>query len=207
MNNFSQNNNGSPKVEEPDLSGTYTAGDYLQWTFEGLVELIRGRIYKMSPAPTSWHQLILGKLYVILEKTMQKYPCTALLSPFDVYLVKPGQDHKETRNVVQPDLCIICDKEKIRDFGCVGSPDLMVEILSPSTASKDLKQKYDLYEEYGVKEYWVVYPGEKVIQIYTLENGSYKALKPITVSDKAQSALFPAMSFAAEEIFKGLEEE
>src|SRR5207237_8490272 len=99
--------------------------------------------------------------------------------PFDVYLVKPEQDYKKTRNVVQPDLCIICDKEKIKKFGCVGSPDLLVEILSPSTASKDLKQKYELYEEYGVKEYWVVYPSEKVIQIYTLEDGNYRALKPI----------------------------
>jgi Uma2 family endonuclease len=89
----------------------------------------------------------------------------------------------------------------------VGSPDLLVEILSPSTASKDLKQKYELYEEYGVKEYWVVYPAEKVINIYILENNKYKALKPITVKDKVQSLLFPELSFGTEEIFKGIEEE
>jgi Uma2 family endonuclease len=193
------------KVEEPDLSGTYTAKDYLSWTFEGFVELIRGKIYKMSPAPTSWHQLILGELHVVFKNAMHGNPCTVFLSPFDVYLVKPGQDYKETRNIVQPDLCIICDKEKIKKFGCVGSPELLVEILSPSTASKDLKQKYELYEEYGVKEYWVVYPSEKVIQIYTLENGSYRALKPITVHEKVQSLIFPELSFDAEGIFRGIE--
>jgi Uma2 family endonuclease len=206
MKDIRENGNGSPIAEEPDLSGTYTARDYLNWTFEGLVELIHGKIYKMSPAPTSWHQLILGELLVIFKNILRSHPCTVFVAPFDVYLVKPGQDYKETRNIVQPDLCIICDKEKIRKFGSVGTPDLLVEILSPSTASKDLKQKYELYEEYGVKEYWVVYPGEKVINIYTLENDKYKALKPITVKDKAQSLLFPELSFETEEIFKGIEE-
>jgi Uma2 family endonuclease len=206
MKDLRENGNGSTTAEEPDLSGTYTAKDYLGWTFEGLVELIRGKIYKMSPAPTSWHQLILGELHVIFKNTMRGHPCTVFLSPFDVYLVKPDQHYKETRNVVQPDLCIICDKEKIKKFGCVGTPDLLVEILSPSTASKDLKQKYELYEEYGVKEYWVVYPAEKVITIYTLENGRYKALRPITIKDKAQSLLFPELSFETEGIFKGVEE-
>lgn len=206
MKNISENGNGSAKAEEPDLSGTYTAKDYLEWTFEGLVELIRGKIYKMSPAPTSWHQLILGELYTIYRSKMQNNPCTVFLSPFDVYLVKPGQDYKETRNVVQPDLCIICDREKIKRFGCVGSPDLLVEILSPSTAAKDLKQKYELYEEYGVKEYWVVYPGEKVINLYTLENGRYRALRSVAGKEKVQSLLFPDLSLEAWEVFKDIGE-
>src|SRR5687768_7565222 len=144
MEDLQNNGNGSFKAEEPDLSGSYTAKDYMKWTFEGLVELIRGKIYKMSPAPTSRHQRILIKLLVTFEKLVQNGPCTLFIAPFDVYLVKPGQHYKETRNVIQPDICIICEKEKIREFGCVGSPDLLVEILSPSTASKDLKQKYEL---------------------------------------------------------------
>jgi Uma2 family endonuclease len=206
MENVHNNGNGSFKVEEPDLAGTYTAKDYLQWTFEGLVELIRGKIYKMSPAPSSKHQRILVGLTVAFEKFLKKGPCTLFVAPFDVYLVKHGQDYKETHNVVQPDLCIICDKEKIKEFGCVGSPDLLVEILSPSTASKDLKQKYELYEEYGVKEYWVVYPFEKVIQIYILENNKYKALKPITMNNEARSVLFPGLSFEVAEVFKEIGE-
>jgi hypothetical protein len=86
MKDIRETDNGSHIAEEPDLSGTYTAKDYLEWTFEGLVELIRGKIYKMSPAPTSWHQLILGELYVQFKNTMRGHPFTVFLSPFDVYL-------------------------------------------------------------------------------------------------------------------------
>ena len=158
------------KAEEPDLAGYYSASDYLSWTFEGLVEIIRGKIHKMSPAPSSNHQRLVGRLHTELVSQLEGKGCEVWLSPFDVYLLKPGQYYKETHNVVEPDLCIICDPSKIKSFGCVGSPDFIIEILSPSTAKKDTGEKLQLYEEYGVKEYWIIDPAKKQVHIYTLDN-------------------------------------
>lgn len=107
-------------------------------------------------------------------------PCQLYAAPFDVRLPKPGKFmDNEVINVVQPDLCIICDPNKLDDKGCLGAPDLIIEILSPSTSNKDLTHKYDLYQESGVKEYWVVFPGEHVVMVHLLqESGTYAP--PIT---------------------------
>src|ERR1051326_1322062 len=140
-------------VSEPDPSRYYTAREYQQWTYEGLYELIHGKAYKMGPpSPNTNHQSSVISLGSSFFHHFKNEKCTVFVSPFDVYLVKPGEDYKQCRNILEPDVCIICDPDKIKDFGCVGAPDLVVEILSPSTAKRDLKLKYELYEEYGVKE-------------------------------------------------------
>ena len=105
------------KAEEPDLSGTYTAKDYLTWQLDELVELIRGKIYKMSPSPTSNHQRISLRLGGAFLNFFENKKCEVFVAPFDVYLVKPGQDYKEAKNIVEPDLCVICDTSKIKKFG------------------------------------------------------------------------------------------
>ncbi|MEX2589780.1 MAG: Uma2 family endonuclease, partial [Chitinophagales bacterium] len=109
-------------VNEPDLSGTYTAADYLQWKMEEFAELIRGKIFKMSPAPTINHQRIAKKFLMNLEVFFTNTPCELFFAPVDVYLVKPGQHYKKTKNIVEPDLCVVCDESKLKDFGCVGAP-------------------------------------------------------------------------------------
>ena len=134
-------------LEEPDLSGRYSAADYLQWKMEELVELIRGKIFKMSPAPSVNHQRISRNLGSVFHPCFQNHRCEYFPAPFDVYLVKEGQHYKETQNIVQPDLCVVCDPEKLMDIGCIGAPDLVVEILSPSTAKKDQVDKKALYAE------------------------------------------------------------
>ncbi len=155
-------------VHEPDMNGTYTAKDYLQWQFEGMVELIKGKIFKMSPAPTSWHQSISMFLTGTLWQHLNDKSCKLFAAPFDVYLTHTPKNYKTTNNIVQPDLCVICDISKIKEFGCVGAPDFIIEILSKSTRKKDLTHKKDLYEEFGVQEYWIVSPQEELIIVNLL---------------------------------------
>ena len=193
--------NTSNKVEEPDLSGEYTAADYLKWTFEGLVELIHGKIFKMAPSPTSSHQATAVSLSSTIYQFFEDKSCVVFAAPYDVYLVKPGEDYKKARNILEPDVCVICDLSKIHEFGCVGAPDLVVEIISPSSAKKDLKLKYKLYEEYGVKEYWVLHPVDKVLTIHVLKNGKYEARPPLTEDDIAVSPLFPQLQIELKKIF------
>ncbi len=198
-------NNDPPKAEEPDLAGTYSARDYFSWTFEGLVELIKGKIHKMTPAPATDHQRLVGRLYSCLTAPLAGRQCEVWLSPFDVYLVKPGEDYRETRNIVEPDLCIVCDPDKIRKFGCVGSPDFIIEILSPSTAAKDAGAKLQLYEEYGVKEYWMVSYTEKLVFVNILnDQGNYVPEKPKTASSIISPRDFPEVKIDLKTLFKNL---
>ncbi len=127
-------------VQEPAISydQIFTYADYLKFDFEYMVELIRGRIFKMTPAPNSWHQEILGDLHVEFRKCFDGHPCKVYFAPFDVVLPVANQKRESATTVVQPDLCIICDVSKIDKAGCTGAPDLIVEIISPHTSKKDI---------------------------------------------------------------------
>lgn len=154
---------------EPDLSGSYTAKDYLSWNYEGLGELIRGRIFKMAAAPLPPHQIISRHLLrEFYDAFSEKSPCQVFDAPPDLFLIKPGEDYRETRNVVQPDIFVICDPAKITAKAILGPADLIVEILSPSNSKHDLKDKLELYEEYGVPEYWIVDPQNKSVVLYLI---------------------------------------
>ncbi len=162
----------SMKLEEPDLAGTYSYADYLKWTFEGMVELINGKIFKMSPAPSSSHQSISVNLTVEIGGFLKHKKCKVFIAPFDVRLSKFKVD-KLIDTVVQPDLCIICDPAKIDEKGCNGAPDMIVEILSPSTAQRDLDLKFKLYEENAVKEYWIVQPNDQTVSVFDLIDSKF----------------------------------
>ncbi|HCL57856.1 MAG TPA: Uma2 family endonuclease [Spirochaetia bacterium] len=152
----------------------YTYADYLSWNEEKRLELIEGTVYDMSPAPSRIHQTILGELFFQMKGVLKNKACSIFPAPFDVRLGKRNtQRDEEIETVVQPDISIVCDSSKLDDRGCAGAPDLIVEITSPSTAIKDMREKYRIYEKYGVREYWVVYPSEKIIMVFLLENGSY----------------------------------
>lgn len=139
-----------PKIKDfsqLDLNKTYTYADYLTWRFQERVELIKGWIYKMSPAPRRLHQEVEGNLYLELGNFFRKKSCKVYQSPFDVRLIKNlGQSDKEITTVVQPDICVVCDSQKLDDRGCIGAPDLIVEVLSPSTIKKDNYEKFNLYQ-------------------------------------------------------------
>lgn len=190
----------NPEVQEPDLSGTYTARDYISWKTDELMELIRGKIFKMSPGPLRKHQKVSAKLYLLLASFFTE-PCELYYAPLDVYLIHPGENWKETENILQPDLCVICDPAKLHDRGCIGAPDLVVEILSPGTAAKDLGAKRDLYEEYGIKEMWIIHPSEETITIHVLENGKYHILPMVAKGQSIQSPTFPGLNVDLDKVF------
>lgn len=188
------------------MAGSYTAADYLSWKFDGLVELIRGKIFKMSPAPGSNHQRVSSNLLRAFFRFFDHQPCEVFHAPYDVYLIHPGEDFRKTSNIVQPDVCVICDKSKIRREGCTGSPDLIVEILSPSNTRKDVEYKFALYEEYGVREYWIIHPAEGTVIVNVLQNGQYTTLRPLARGQVLQSALFPALRINLEDLFNSVQD-
>ncbi len=108
----------------------------------------------------------------------------------------------EILTVVQPDLCVICDRTKIDDKGCLGAPDLVVEILSPGNSKKEMNLKFSLYEESGIPEYWVVDSSEKFILIYSLENGEYISRKPVADGEILQSIKFPDLKFSTQDLYE-----
>ena len=138
------------------------------------MELIEGQAWAMSPAPMRQHQKLSHSLTLLFGNFLKGKPCEAYEAPFDVLLPAGDEPDDEVDTVVQPDLVVICDKSKLTVAGARGAPDLVVEILSPSTQKKDLNEKFRLYERQGVREYWVVDPGNRSIQVWHLgEDGRY----------------------------------
>lgn len=186
-----------------DLSKTYTYKDYLLWQFQERVELIKGFVLKMSPAPSSRHQRLSYNLIGSFYENFKRKPCSVFEAPFDVRL--PIKSEKKVATVVQPDLCVICDESKIDKRGCNGAPDLVVEIISPGNSKHDIHTKFNLYQEAGVKEYWMVEPIERMILIYTLKEGEYVGLKPFVEGENVKSPLFPELVISVEDVFYRVE--
>ena len=190
------------KVEEPDSSITYTYADYLQWKFEERLELFRGKIFKLS-APNTKHQDISGNIFVPISLFLKNKPCKVFAAPFDVRLpVKNKKKDDEVTTVVQPDICVICDETKLDTRGCCGAPDLVVEILSPGNSKKEIRLKHELYEEAGVKEYWIVNPEEENIVVFVLNGeGKFSGLKMYAGDDTIHSFAVPGLNINLTEIF------
>lgn len=187
-------------LNQLDLNGVYTYADYLLWRLEERVELFKGKIFKMSPAPNVKHQKISRNLTIEIGSLFKHKTCQLFSAPFDVRLPQNKGD-EQIFTVVQPDLCIICDSEKLDERGCVGAPDLVIEILSPGNSKKEMKNKFELYEEVGVREYWVVHPTEENVLVYVLENGEFKGTKPV-VDDYITSYVFPDLKVHTNDVFK-----
>ncbi|NDV60413.1 Uma2 family endonuclease [Bacteroides sp. 519] len=160
-----------------DPNKRYTYADYLNWLDGKRRELFNGFVHLMSPAPTLWHAQISRRILVRFTVYIEKHKgrCQAFSAPFDVRLPKDGDTADDKiYTVVQPDICIVCDESKLEERGCLGAPDMVVEILSPSTRKYDFNDKFNLYEAAGVKEYWIVDPREKDISAFILQdNGKY----------------------------------
>jgi len=191
-------------INQLDVNGTYTYADYLLWRFKEQVELLRGKLFKMSPAPREIHQRVLNEINFELMSFFRNKTCRVYPAPFDVRI--PAKGTKETTDnqiytIVQPDLCVVCDLEKIDGRGCIGAPDLVIEILSPSNSQRDLKDKYELYQEAGVREYWLVHPQDEYVIINVLENNQYRVLPPF-VDKEVTSVIFPDLSLQTEDIFR-----
>ena len=188
-------------LADVDPLGSYTYADYLRWQFVERVELIRGRVFNMSPAPNLLHQKVSREISRILFVAFHQKPCQVFAAPFDVRL-PVGKKKGEYTTVVQPDLCIVCDANKLDEQGCIGAPDLAVEILSPGNSRREMRDKYQLYEEAGVREYWIVNPQEKVVLVYVLnEQGEYVGKAPVTEEDVLRSDQFAGLEIAMKEVF------
>lgn len=190
-------------IKEPaaEYNKVYTYADYVKFEFDEMVELIKGKIFKMSPAPKSYHQEILMNLSRVVANYLVDKPCKVYPAPFDVILPFNLKDKNKAQSVVQPDISVICDLSKIEDAGCVGAPDWVIEILSDSTSKTDLNDKYDLYEEARVKEYWIVYPKEYIVQIFVLVNGVYERRAAVTHKDKVSPHTMPDLEIDLREVF------
>ena len=182
------------------INGLYTYAEYLLWKFEERVELLKGKLFKMS-APSPAHQVVQSNLNIELGLYFRNQKCQIYPAPFDVRLPAKGETGDAIHTVVQPDLCVVCDRRKIDSRGCIGAPDLVIEIISPGNSKKELKQKFKLYEEAGVREYWVIHPSEEYVIVNVLENNHYKTLSPI-VDDEVHSVIFPTLKVHTKEIFR-----
>jgi len=148
----------------------YTYTDYLTWGDERRYELIEGVPFAMSPAPSWIHQKITGEIFRQLANFLDGKPCEVFTAPFDVRLNAEEDDD----TVVQPDITIVCDKSKLEDKGgCKGTPDMLIEIVSPASAKRDRIEKLQLYQRAGVREYWIVDPDTTSVQVYILKDDDY----------------------------------
>ena len=190
------------KVKEPfSAYGSYSYADYLSWQLDEMVELIRGRVFRQAAAPRLIHQRISGKIFHQIYTFLQGKNCEVFTAPFDVRLPVSSKDLDTIDTVVQPDLCVVCDPEKLDELGCVGAPDLIIEILSPGNNKKELQLKYEVYEASGVKEYWIIHPDERTLLIYTLEGAKYQPSRLFTLGDRVKSQALTGFELDLDEVF------
>lgn len=187
-----------------NLNKRYTFADYITWFDDKRRELIDGFIQLMTPAPLRNHQEVSMTISNKLYNYLINKKCKVYSAPFDVRLPKNGEtENDKIYNVVQPDIVVVCDLQKLDERGCLGAPDLIVEILSKGSSKRDLKDKFFLYESSGVKEYWIAYPNEKSINKFVLNSKNKYELKGMFVEgDKISPSMFKDLQIDITEVFE-----
>lgn len=181
----------------------FTYGDYLTWPEDERWELIDGEAFAMTPAPSVLHQRVVREILTQINPLLRHGPCEIFAAPFDVRLPEAGEADKEIVTVVQPDLAIICDPAKLDDQGCRGAPDMIIEIISPSTAARDQIYKVALYEKHGVREYWLVHPTDRLVTIRRLEaSGRYGLPQIHEAKGRLPVATLPGLEIDLDEVFR-----
>ena len=157
-----------------DLNKRYTYADYLTWMDDVRRELYDGFIKLMTPAPSRRHQELSVSLTLQIGIFLKHKTCKLYHAPSDVRFPKDkkNKDDKQVYTVLQPDLFIVCDLSKLDDRGCLGAPDLVIEIVSPKNSKRDLKDKFEIYQENGVREYWIVNPNDENVTVFVLDDKS-----------------------------------
>ena len=172
---------------------TYTYKDYMLYDENERIEIIDGTIYNMSPAPSRIHQKLITEILFKLRSYIEANngSCEVYPAPFDVILKNDDEIIEDCKNIIQPDISVICDKNKLTDKGCTGSPDMIVEVVSPYNPNNDFIRKLNLYDKYKVKEYWIVNPTKKNIFVYKLdEKESYGMPDIYTFEDKVKVGIY-----------------
>jgi len=196
-------------LDQLDLTKEYTYADYLTWRLTERVELIRGKILRMSPGANRRHQDIALDIAFELKTFLRQKPCSIYIAPFDVRLPLPAHRQKKgkTDTVVQPDILVVCDPSKLDDQCCNGAPDLVIEILSPDNGKRERKTKYELYEAAGVLEYWVVNPAEENVTCFHLNaEGQYQGGKPYYAEDDIPSRILEGFVLKGSDILNHIED-
>ena len=191
----------------------YSYADYLKWSDAERWEIIDGVPYDMSPAPGTNHQTISMYLSAKIWNFLKGKPCRVFAAPFDVRLPGKEKDNEKIFTVVQPDLVVLCAagnnkkslSERIDEKGCIGAPDVVIEILSGSTAYKNESDKLRLYEKHGVKEYWIINPSACYVMIYRLENEFYRKPEYLLKTDILQSRVVNGLEIDIGELFAEVE--
>lgn len=182
----------------------YTYADLLDWPEDERVELIDGEVY-MWNTPLRIHETISRRLYLKIGNYLEGKTCEVFDAPFGVRLfAKKGDSPYNVDTVVVPDIFIVCDPDKLDDNGCFGAPDLVIEILSPSSMRNDRLLKFNLYQRAGVKEYWIVDPEAKVVQVMTLEDGQYYVPLVYTARDTIPVGVLEDCVINLGPVFEGL---
>lgn len=175
------------------IGNSFTFKDYVKWPDEERWEIINGEAYSMTPAPSIRHQEISGYLFSLFAQFFKGRGCKPFYAPTDVVF--------DEQNIVQPDLLVLCDKNKITENNIKGAPDLIVEILSPSTALKDKREKKALYELFGVREYLIVYPVEELVERFVIADGRYSTAEVFGWDEILPLAIFPELRLNLWEVF------
>jgi len=171
----------------------YTYADYLAWPDEERWEIIDGEPYDMTPSPSFSHQQVVGRIYARFNDFFGGKPCVPIIAPFDVVL--------DEANVVQPDVFVVCDRAKITEANIQGAPDLVIEVLSPSTTLKDKREKKGLYERFGVREYILFHPRDEIVDRYRLVDGRYLSEDVFSWDETLTLSTFPDLTLNLWEIF------
>ncbi|MDR0731338.1 MAG: Uma2 family endonuclease [Treponema sp.] len=186
-------------LEKPvENSRNFTYADYKNWNpGEGRYELIYGTAYAMA-GPNTSHQTILMELAKQLALFLTGKPCRVLPAPYDVRLFYAEDESDDT--VVQPDIIVVCNREKLGKEGCRGAPDFVVEILSPSNTAIEMQRKFKLYRQAGVREYWVLDPESKTLHTHLFEDGRITS-RFYGAGERASVEVLPGLEIALGPVF------
>ena len=185
------------RIDELDENRRFTYADYLEWEGPQRYQLINGEAFMMA-SPSVPHQAVLMELSLQFGYWLKGKPCRVFAAPLDVRLF-PKEDNSDN-TVVQPDLLVVCDSGKLGKGSVNGAPDFVIEIVSPSNTYSELFHKFQYYLEAKVREYWVVDPEEKRVQVHIYENGSYIS----TIyrdNDTIPVTVLPGLEIALEELW------
>lgn len=187
----------------PEEKRKYSYAEYMFLDEDFLCEVLDGEIISMSPSPTPKHQDVVDELTAEFKMFLRGKECMAFSSPIDVCLFAEHEmKYEEIKDWVQPDLIVVCDRSKIGEKNIIGAPDLVIEVLSPSTTKNDRLIKYKNYEKAGVREYWIVDPYHMSVEVYELNKNSFDRTGIYLKEDNVNVGILEGFSINLGNIFK-----
>ena len=189
---------------EENYATPLTYADYAQIDDGKRYELFEGALIWAGPAPGDTHQSVSGELQAAIWNNLRSKTCRVYAAPYDVILPEGDADYSTAKTVLQPDIVVLCDMSKRRKQGCVGAPDMVIEILSPSSVEKDLQTKRAIYEKHGVREYWIIDPARRHALVMNLEAGVYNIIRIVREAEQLTSTVLPDLCITLGNLFTDL---